>query len=322
MTEVRVPPSGPFETIAAGGALLAAVWFVDLNTSVALADQTGAIGAPFATANQGFAAAQADATANVLRPQVIVFTSGDYSAEAVPPALDYPVTLTCWRDMCPNQGADAFPQPIGLAVLNGITSTADLIYQGVYFSGSAVTAANVTMRGAFTNQLTTCESFKAYAGSQFGDLVTTVNGADIDNCVLPASITVAVGQRCRIRNCTQTAACAVTGDLELDGYSNSFQTITATGLTLVDERQARETVSVVVPAVLAGSVGYVSTALVAELQFLPQFAPVVGNPQADLVAAGAGGGFVNCWADAVGSVRCSFVGPLAGGAVNFTFARV
>jgi hypothetical protein len=126
----------------------------------------------------------------------------------------------------------------------------------------------------------------------------------------------------RFRDCFQNAACLVTGTAIVDGYTNSFQTVTATVAVIVSERQAQETLSIVVPAVAAGAVGYVTTAFVGELAALPAGAPLVGNPQADLVAAGAGGGFINCRVSAAGSVRCAFLGPLAGGAVNFTFATL
>ena len=84
------------------------------------------------------------------------------------------------------------------------------------------------------------------------------------------------------------------------------------------------TLSVVVPAVLAASVGYVNTTLVGT-SLENVFAvgdPVLVNPQSDLVAAGLGGGFINARISAANTLRCAFVGALAGGAANFTVARV
>jgi len=78
-----------------------------------------------------------------------------------------------------------------------------------------------------------------------------------------------------------------------------------------------------VPAVADGQVGYldrttVSTALagivVGEL--------ILAAPQADLVAAGAGGGYINCRVSATNTIRMAFIGPLAGGAANFIFKRL
>lgn len=84
------------------------------------------------------------------------------------------------------------------------------------------------------------------------------------------------------------------------------------------------TISIVVPAVAAGAVGYVTTSLVGsplEGIFAAANDPVTVNPQTDLVAAGAGGGFINARINAADSLRSSFVGPLAGGAANFTVTR-
>jgi hypothetical protein len=80
------------------------------------------------------------------------------------------------------------------------------------------------------------------------------------------------------------------------------------------------TISVVVPAVLAGQVGYVDVLTAGtRLAGILAATPIAGNPTADLVAAGAGGGFLNCRVSATGTIRCAFVGPLAGGASNFSF---
>lgn len=82
------------------------------------------------------------------------------------------------------------------------------------------------------------------------------------------------------------------------------------------------TVSVTVPAVAAGSVDYVNVSMTGtRLADLTTAESVVANPQTDLVAAGAGGGFINARVSATGTVRCAFIGPLAGGAANFSFAR-
>jgi hypothetical protein len=49
---------------------------------------------------------------------------------------------------------------------------------------------------------------------------------------------------------------------------------------------------------------------------------IVANPTSDLVAAGAGGGFINAWVVGTSSIRFSFSGALAGGAANFLVKRV
>lgn len=112
--------------------------------------------------------------------------------------------------------------------------------------------------------------------------------------------------------------------IEMDTYSHaSF--VAGGGVfagTIVVVGTPKETLSIVVPAVLAGQVGYVTTAFAGALAGLPQDTPIVANPTADLVAAGAGGGFINARVSVAGSVRCAFLGPLAGGASNFTFASL
>lgn len=82
------------------------------------------------------------------------------------------------------------------------------------------------------------------------------------------------------------------------------------------------TISVTVPAVVAGSVGYVIVSMAGtRMSDIALNEGVVVNPQADLVAAGVGGGFINARVSSAGNVKCAYVGPLAGGAVNHTFAR-
>ncbi len=83
------------------------------------------------------------------------------------------------------------------------------------------------------------------------------------------------------------------------------------------------TVSVVVPAVAAASVGYVTVSMAGNrLSDLIVGENVVAAPTADLVAAGAGGAYVNARVSAVGMIRLAFLGALAGGAVDFNFDRV
>ncbi len=82
------------------------------------------------------------------------------------------------------------------------------------------------------------------------------------------------------------------------------------------------TLSVVVPAVAANAVGYVNVSMTGtRLADLVVGEGVVAVPSAQLVAAGAGGAYVNCRVQATGSVECAFLGALAGGAVNFNFYR-
>lgn len=81
--------------------------------------------------------------------------------------------------------------------------------------------------------------------------------------------------------------------------------------------------SCVVPAVADGQVGYLDrTTVGTALAGLAVGEMLVCNPEADLVAAGAGGGYINCRVSAPNTIRMAFIGALAGGAANFIFKRV
>lgn len=146
------------------------------------------------------------------------------------------------------------------------------------------------------------------------------------SCVFQSSLE-ATGS-CAITSSEVRAGIDATGvPLQIDSASYAFArrvgAVTFGTLQFVDPPTAA-TVSVVVPAVLVGQVGYANAALVGTaLENL--FAvndPVAVNPQTDLVAAGAGGGLINARVSAANTVRLAFVGPLAGGAANFRIARV
>jgi len=83
------------------------------------------------------------------------------------------------------------------------------------------------------------------------------------------------------------------------------------------------TLSCVVPAVAAGAVGYLDRTTVATaLAGIVVGELIEAAPQVDLVAAGAGGGYINCRVSAANTIRMAFIGPLAGGAANFIFKRI
>lgn len=108
-----------------------------------------------------------------------------------------------------------------------------------------------------------------------------------------------------------------------EGITGPNGSTTVNNLTYVDGALGA-TISIVVPAVAAGAVGYVDTTLVGtDLEDLLQFPSdaVIVNPTSDLVAAGAGGGFLNARLSAANTLRSTFIGPLAGGAANFLVVR-
>ncbi len=84
------------------------------------------------------------------------------------------------------------------------------------------------------------------------------------------------------------------------------------------------TISVVVPAVAAATLAYLDVSVAGSpLDGVTTADEVLAQPTADLAAAGAGNGnYVGCRVSATNTVRLTFQGALAGGAVNFRFAKV
>lgn len=299
--------------------------FVDVGTAEPVATQDGSIAQPFSTI--GAAAAVAS------NFDTLTLIAGDYSAE-VPPVFVLDLQLT---SPVPQWAAGAAVDQTWL-VANGflvnLPNLTGLALALVNVTVDQVTANRVSLAGCIIGTSITSAGIVTASNTRLpSSVVATADDVTADSCQIgfggAAGITTG-GTVVRLSNCRTQLALTVTfsgaaGQLQVDASTNHY--LQTNGITIVNgalvvtSRQARETLAVVVPAVAAGAVGYVSTAFIAELASIPQFAPLVGNPQADLVAAGAGGGFVNCWADAAGSVRCSFLGPLAGGAVAFTFAR-
>lgn len=83
------------------------------------------------------------------------------------------------------------------------------------------------------------------------------------------------------------------------------------------------TISVNVPAVAAGTLAYLDVSVAGtSLDGVTTADQVYACPTADLAAAGAGAGYyVGCRVSATNTVRLTFQGTLAGGAVNFTFSK-
>lgn len=309
---------GTVQGVAASAlvAVLTAMWFVDAGTSLATAAQNGSIGAPFKTFAQAIAAAQADFTAHT-RDQAIIVASADYSAEALQTlTLDAGHTLTIAGWATPigfNLSQPSLPQ---LALADGSLVTDGVAWIGVATPQVDVPLGSIAAIGTYFQSVNVGDKFRGSLCQLQGGTVAT--SVELDNSTF-GNFTTATAH---IRSCRQFGVALITGDVTIDDYTNAWGTVTATGTLTVFGKLAQERVSVVVPAVLVGQVGYVDTNFVAQLAATPTNAPVSGNPTDDLVAAGAGGGFINCRMSANGVVRCAFVGPLAGGAVDFVFSAL
>jgi hypothetical protein len=181
----------------------------------------------------------------------------------------------------------------------GAAGNTTCLLRGGRFAGQQVAGADITCQGV---------AFEAV--TQIGSAGTTET-LTIRDCIMDGTLTVF----------------SDVIDIDSGSYNQAIEGgavfTPATSLTFSDPPLSA-TVSIIVPAVGAGAVGYVDTSLAATI-FAGLFAvnnPVSVIPQSDLVAAGAGGGFINARISAANTLRSAFVGPLAGGAANFTVTRV
>lgn len=154
--------------------------------------------------------------------------------------------------------------------------------------------------------------------------VTTTNNLTTRFCSVTGNVTVGGAASFTLTKLSG-ATVGITGACTSDFFSlsNALPGLTY-GSIVVQPVACRITLSVVVPAVAAGAVGYVNTSLAATklVGMLAADSAIICYPQSDLVAAGAGGGFINARFAAANSIRMAFVGPLAGGAANFTVGIV
>lgn len=110
----------------------------------------------------------------------------------------------------------------------------------------------------------------------------------------------------------------------VSGLNTGITFVISGGIEIVDAARSA-TVTIAVPAVAADAVGYVDTNLVgtpAEGFFTVANQPVIVNPQVDLIAAGAGGGFINARIVSPNLLRCAFNGALSSGNRDFTVSVV
>jgi hypothetical protein len=188
--------------------------------------------------------------------------------------------------------------------------------QGTYTAngGSSTTIAEDTQ---FTLAFQATNADLAYC--LCSSTVTTTGNLTTRYCSLPANCTVGGAASFTLTKLGGTTQ--ITGACTSDFFSVSgVLPVLTYGSIVVQPVACRITLSVVVPAVAAGAVGYVNTTLVGTklVGMLQADSALVCYPQSDLVAAGAGGGFINARFAAANSIRMAFVGPLAGGAANFT----
>lgn len=311
--------------------------YVDKDTVAPLAVQDGSIAYPYATIQQA-----CDSLAGV--GGVVLIAPGQYSEPAISIAAATQLSLQALGPR--SQGTAA-----NVTINNSVSSSSDLGASNIAFINAlsssgrifadncAVTnfssgaGVSIVQNCAITN--TTCTGTLQAFSCTFTNTTTLATVESYDcrwsglSCTGALTIrnstttfAVSVGGNCLVQDTVFGLALTVTGQLTSDYASLApiLGSVTAGSFNLaIAPVSPKITISVVVPAVSAGNVGYVSTSLVGtKLEGLVSATSMlVANPTADLVAAGAGGGFINVRANAANSARFAFVGPLAGGASNF-----
>lgn len=170
------------------------------------------------------------------------------------------------------------------------------------------------------------ESGLVAKGSRFQGTVTVDSSLQADDCKFESAIGVSVlGQ---FINCQMPSLTTVGVELQVDSVTYA-RTIAAgdafsTPSLVIVDAPLSVTLSIAVPAVAAGDVAYVNTSLVGTAleDLIPPDAPVIVNPQNDLIGAGAGGALVAARISIANTLRVTFLGPLDAGPEDFTVARV
>lgn len=325
---------------------LSSVLFVDGGNTGA-ATPNGSIGAPFRTIQ-----AAIDAASDSLSICTSIYIAPGTYADAVNAGSKFVALI----------GLVVPSEDRGVLINNTVNANTDLFLQNLILAGAvtctALTMLDCQMSEADISGANAVISSSTNGNNTFFSLVNvTMSGgltltrmnlqgnveADailIDGCVfeavaqtITANSSASGTDICTVLNSRKSEAgnvvtfvCSVEGgNLAVDTFSNQYMNNNvATTFTLIRVlgALAEETISVTVPAVAAGNVGYANVTAVAGLKGITTADVVDGNPTEDLVTAGAGGGYINCRVSGNDTIRCAFVGPLAGGASNFRFVRL
>ena len=314
-------------------ALVTNVRWVDVATTVPLADQDGTLAAPFASMQNALDSVGAATSATLYA------ATGDYSAQTLVPPLTLDTLSIISLGYIPRNGrefGDAITS-IPLVVLPVTDATAKACAvtlggcttSGIGPGGGLIVAGSVSAYGCNNVDVS------GVNGYYFGCAVAgnlSMGNTYYDSCHFNGCTIETDGSRIEMVNTTFNPGAVaditfvdVTGDLVLDAYTCSqfFGAIESlnNGVLVVRNRPKQARISVVVPAVAADAVGYVNVSTVGtDLEGITTGQVVVANPTTDLVAAGAGGGFINARVSAADTIRCAFNGALAGGAADFVFA--
>lgn len=332
---LRLSPSGPLVEASGSSEPLSLAYYADPDTLVAPADQNGFIGAPFSSLASAFAAASAIFASDAVMP-VLILSPGSYASFSTTGGSE-PVIL---------EGLAGAGTPTPPTIVGNVTadagSTLNLVNLDLQANvtglvsakldhctvGGNVDAPNVDIIDCPSIAIVENVSILNARYSTLGSINALSLLGSFDFCTL--SDIDAPGASLVIQNCIFTGTNTVTcGALTIDSqsYKRALQrnvTFTLSGALTFSDQPLSATISIVVPAVAADAVGYVNTSLVGTPleDLFDTNDPVLVNPQSDLVAAGAGGGFINARISAANTLRTAFNGALAGGAANFTVTRI
>ncbi len=316
---------------------LTRTFYVDKDTTIPATLRSGTIAYPFATIQEACDSLGAGGGVVLIAPGVYTEPAINISAGQIslvglgPKSQGSNANVTINNSVSSSGDLGAF----NISFTNALASSARIfadtcavtnfsagagvsILQNCTITNTSCTGTLQTYSSSFTNtpSLATVDSnqcvWQAGPFTCSGNL--TARGSTFTNGVT-------VGGACTVRGCSISNFITVTGSLSTDFASVApiLGTLTAGSIAFAGVVSPKLSVVVNVPAVAAGQVGYVDVSLAATklAGFLPAGSLLVANPAADLVAAGVGGGFINCRINGVNTVRFAFLGPLAGGASNF-----
>jgi len=315
--------------------------YVDRATSAPVSLQDGSIAYPYSTIQAACDALGSPGGVVLIAPgsytePAISITAGQISLVALgPKSQGSNANVSISNSVSSATDIGAFNISFVNALISSGRIFADTCSVTNFSSGAGISIlqncqiTNVTCTGTlqayqctFTNN-TTLAAVESYNCSWNG--LTCTGALTIRNST--TTIAVSVGGNCLVQDTSFGLALSVTGQLTSDYSSLApiLASVSAGSFNLGAAPVApRITVSVNVPGVAAGAVEYVSVNLAATklAGLVAANSLLIANPQTDLVAAGPGGGFINVRANAANSARFAFVGPLAGGAANFTLGVI
>lgn len=315
-----------------GGASVAALtntFFVDQGTAVAAPSQDGSIGAPFSTITAAIAALAAGGT--------LLIVPADYSVEA-------PIVVGTATSFINLSGSQYPGGPVlSEVILPQLTGDGAKVIEGCTIANTVSSGNSVTTISCGISADITAVGYQDLNSVFLAGVGIQVNGAASDgelrgtrcaDAVNPVTINMPAARTLRLIevlfNLTGSANIVFAGPgglVDADGTSfssfvGSASVITNGTFQTLWNGWAKVIANVVVPALGGAELGYVDASTVGTiLEGLTQNSVVVVNPQGDLAAAGAGGGFLaGARVSAPDTVRLAFVGTLAGGAANFTIS--